>query len=65
MTTEPAGGMEGRVVDLCNRLSEGFGVDVEQVGADRFVAVLTEALQASGLRLAVYDNPTVGDGSED
>jgi hypothetical protein len=65
MIVEPTGAIEERVVDLCNRLAEGLGVDVEQIGAEPFVAILTGALQASGLRLAVYDNPGGADGSGD
>lgn len=53
--------MEERIVELFNRLAEGLRLDVEQLGAERLVAMWTEALEASGLRLALYDNEPEGD----
>lgn len=64
MSGQPASGMEERLVSLCNRLAEDLEVDVEQVGAGRLVAILTDALQASGLRIALYDNPTTAEAQD-
>ena len=64
MSGQPGTSMEERLVALCNRLAEGLELDIEQVGAERLVATLTEALAASGLRIALYDNPSGGEGED-
>ena len=49
-----------KLVALCNLLARGLGVDIAEIGPDRFVSVLMDALRESGLVIADYVVPEEG-----